>query len=70
MFEEIIKKLREEKQVSRFRMCKDLGISYQGMYYIEYKGGSRETQEKIANYFGKTVEEVFPGKDTYKDIKE
>ena len=70
MFEEILKKLREGKGVSRFRMCKDLGISYEGMYYIERKGGSRERQELIANYFGKTVEEVFPGKNKFKDIKE
>lgn len=68
MFTEILKKLREERGVSRYRMCKDLKLSTPSMLYAERFGGSYERQKLIADYFGKPMEEVFPGKTNFRSL--
>lgn len=62
MFKDRYKELRKTKGVSRSQMCRDLGVSTAGMFYIEQKGGSEQRKEQIAKYFD------IPLKDLYKGI--
>jgi len=59
---EIGRRLRELRgDVPRSVLCRKLGISYSGMEY--YETGKRIPPDyakvKLANYFGKSVQEIF-----------
>lgn len=56
-----LKRLREEKGVSIEKMAKTLGLTNQAIY--NYENNERvprdEIKVQIANYFNKSVEEIF-----------
>jgi len=59
---ERIQALCKEKGVSASRMCLDLGLSKSTMSDMKYgrtKGLSMPTAQKIAGYFGITVDELY-----------
>jgi len=58
---ETVTKLCEEKGISGYRMAKECGISPGWLTDLKAgrrKGASAETANKIANYFGITVDEL------------
>lgn len=55
---ELISELCEKKKVSKYRMCKDIGIQPSAMTDLKSgrkKGFTAEIANKIADYFGVTV---------------
>ena len=69
---ERILELCEKKKVSASRMCLDLGLSkstMSGMKSGRTKGISVPTAQKIANYFGITVDELYGIKEKEQPTK-
>lgn len=69
---EILKVLRELKGVSRYRMCKDLNMSYQAILYLEDRKYTAwgpiitKNKRKIAKYFGVNPRDIWARPKKYK----
>ena len=63
-----VKEYREHTGLTRQKLAEKLGIAYSGLYYIESgRNPSLPIAFKLANFFGVSIEELFPQfKDTMK----
>lgn len=70
-FGEILKSLREEKQLSRDDLSKDLAISYSAIskYETNVRFPDKETLTKIADYFNVSVDYLL-GRTSIRNFEE